>query len=110
MDRVVNVVSAALHLALFIGGVVVALTLRRRDPRAALLAALGFGCALLSNIVGFGQVFLAPRILSEAQQTTFFVVGLVARLIELAGLLLILLGLLRLVRRRGPVAPGMGGR
>jgi hypothetical protein len=106
-------VSAVLHLALFIGGIVVALMLRRRDSMAALLTALGFGCVLLSSMIVFGEGFAASRIVSAAPsgaqvQMTFLVIGIMITLIELAGLMLIFLGLLRMVRRRGPVVPGTG--
>jgi hypothetical protein len=109
---VVNIGSAVLHLALFGGGVVVALMLRGRDQRAALLTALGFGCELLGIVVGVGQRLVASGIVSAASsvaqvQTVFLVFGAVIMLIELAGAVLIFLGLLRVVRRRRPVAPWM---
>lgn len=110
---VVALVSAVLHLALFIGGGLVSLTLRRRDPRAALLTALGFGCVLLGNLVAFTQGFVVSRIVRAASsaaqvQTTFLIMGAVITIIELLGLGLIFFGLLRVVRHRGPVTPGMG--
>lgn len=107
------IVSAVLHLALFVGGVAVAPMLRRRDRMAALLTALGFGCVLLSSMISFGEGLAASRIVravpGEAHvETTFQLIGIMIMLIELTGFVLIFLGLLRVVRRRDPVAPGMG--
>jgi hypothetical protein len=110
---VVTIGSAMLHLALFIGGMVVARLLRHRDRRAALLIMLGFACVLLGDLISFGYAFMLSAVLSgppspEGLRLVGLIVVVVFRLSELAGLALILLGLLRVVRSRGPVAPGMG--
>lgn len=101
--------SALIHLALLIGGLVAALTLRRRDTRAALLTACGFGCMLLGLFVGMGWGFVAAGVVGRTQmETIILVVNLVTTIIRLAGFLLILLGLLRMLRRNVSVASGMG--
>lgn len=107
---VVFVGASVLRFALYIGGVVAALTLRRRDPKAAVLTGLGFGFVLLSSIVGLTQAFLLPSIAGGVDQiqVVIMLIGLLIGFIELGGLLLIFLGLLRVVRGHGRPAPGVG--
>ena len=95
---VATMVGAVLRVVLLIGGVVVALMLRRRDSRAALLAVLGFGCVLLSSVVSLIEGLVVSRIVRAAPReasAVFLIIGAVITLIELAGFVLIFLGLLR---------------
>lgn len=113
----VSSISTVLLIALYIGGCVVAILLRRRDPTGGLLAALGFGCMLLTALLSIGQgVAISASIQSSADssadvidrmQAISMIFGLVIGLVRLAGFALVFAGLLHVIRRP-PAATGVG--
>lgn len=114
----VTVVSAVVQLALYVGGLVVAVLLRRRDGLGALLAALGFGCMLLCVLLSVGEGMAVSAVVGGASggygdrlarmQTTTMIFTVVIDLVRLAGFALVFAGLLHAIRRRPAPAPGMG--
>lgn len=101
MLSIASIFTAVIHLALFVTGVVLALTLRRSDPRAGLLAALGFGCQIVSLVVWVVGPMLLNSMFGYEQamfQVAQVAINAVGRLIEIAGFALIFVALLRRVR------------
>ena len=112
---VVTVATSLVQVLLFIGGLVVGISLRGRDGKAALLVALGFGVQLLGVALSIVEgVTVSAYISSAVEQGVTAIVttitygfGLILALLRLAGCALIFVGLLRLVRRRPAVAAGV---
>lgn len=95
-------ISSVIHLALFVTGLVLVLTLRRGDPRAALLAAIGFGCEIVSLIAWAAGAMVVNAVFRFDALDTFRLanlgVTLIGRLFEIAGLVLVFTALLRRFR------------
>lgn len=98
-------------------GLVAAILLRDRDRRASLLLTVGFAVNLLDAVLGFVFGFVQAAIDASSDLgntgdlntvlTIADVVGLVTRLVLVAGLVLVFLGLLRLARQRTTGGPGV---
>jgi lipopolysaccharide export LptBFGC system permease protein LptF len=92
-----GVLYALIHFALFATGLVLAIALLSpRDPRAGRLTAYGFGCEIAALVV-----WIAGDLLTAAAGTGAVIAvadNALARVTEVAGYVLILLGLLRRVR------------
>lgn len=116
--QAVSLISAVLQLLVYVGAIVVAILLRRRDGKAALLLALGIGCQVLGVLISVGEGLAMSAMIRSSVASSggmqpvealVYGFGLVIALIRLAGFALIFVGLLRLVRRRpGAAAAGMG--
>jgi hypothetical protein len=115
--QAVSLISAVLQILVYVGAIVVAILLRQRDGKAALLLALGTGCQVLGVLVSVGEALAMSAMIRSSVTSTggmgtvealVYGFSLVIALIRLAGFALIFLGLLRLVRRPGAAAAGMG--
>lgn len=96
----------------FVAGVVAGILLRRRGGTTALLITLGFGLGLLSRVLHLVVVGIQYALIGSDDYfsiaNAFGYVGLVVpRFAELAGFVLIIVGLLRLVRRRTAADAGV---
>lgn len=106
---------SVLELAVFVGGLVAGILLRRRDGKASLLVALGFGGQILAILVTVSQSFAISALIEAdsgpgsagSLQTVSFVFGLLLALLRLAGCALVFFGVLRLVRRRPTTVTGV---
>ena len=104
-----SVLTAVIHIPLFIAGLVLAFMMWREDRRSAMLAALGFGCeivAILVWVVVRTIVNLVVHSMFGPVATLDFsgmAVSLGGRFFEIAGFVLIFVALLRRLRAaRGP--------
>lgn len=112
----VSVVSVVIHLALFVVGLVLALGLRRHDPKAAALTATGFGVQIVVPLISVLQGLVISAVVDargagdiEAAVTPLSLLfGVVIALIRLAGIALIFFGMLRVMRGTGAAAAPSG--
>lgn len=105
----VSGISTVLLIALYVGGCVVAILLRRRDPRGGLLAALGFGCMVVTALLSVGQGLAISGAVHSSSDSSADVLGRIqlisivfitlTGLVRLAGFALVFVGLLRVIRR-----------
>ena len=113
----VSSVSTVLLAALYIGGCVVAILLRRRDPKGGLLAALGFGCMILTTLISVGHGLAISAAIQSSSDSSADVIdrmrmisivfGTLGGLVRLAGFGLVFAGLLHVIRRPSAAA-GVG--
>ncbi|QKG18597.1 hypothetical protein [Actinomadura verrucosospora] len=111
----VGLVWLLVHFGLPIAGLVVALRARRAAPRTGVLLASGFCCKIAAAVLSVGGP-LAGALSIDATDgaTAVAVIGLadiLSRVVEVAGLGLILAGLLVWLRRprRAPHATDLSG-
>lgn len=102
MASALYLISNILFLAVFVLGVLVALLGRHRDPRMALLAALGFGCQLISALLLVAEGVLTPMLVRSVDFNGVALVdtavSLLATICQIAGVVLILLAAQRGLR------------
>lgn len=96
----------------FVAGVVAGILLRRRDGTAALLVTLGFGLGLFSRVLHLVVVGIQYTLIGSDDYfsiaNAFGYAGLVVPpFAELAAFVLIIIGMLRLVRRRTTAGAGV---
>lgn len=99
-----------IEVLLFVAGLVAGILLRRRDGKAALLLAIGFGVQILGVVLSFVEALALPALIHGVGAGSLAIsygVSVVLRLLTLAAFVLIFLGLLRLVRHRPTAAPGV---
>lgn len=94
-----------IEVLLFVAGLVAGILLRRRDGLAGLLLALGFGVQILGDVLSTVEPFLLDAVGADPT-VALYGFSLLTRLISLAGIVLIFVGLLRLVRRRPAMSQG----